>query len=280
MTNKLLTVTSLSGGKTSSYMAIKYPTDRYVFAVVRTNDQNSSPKDKGLLREVQNRIPDFVASRELDETLLVVLKLEQEIGQRIDWVSSHLTFDDLIEKKKMLPNRRTRFCTEQLKIDPIFKYCYNLPSLGGIVSMNIGFRWDEQNRKERMLSECEKAYSYKVPFSASITSKRQQWKTIEYRIPNFPLIEDKIDRIDVLKFWQEKAGGWQFPSVSNCDFCYFHSVEENRRQAEMYPERFDWWKQQETKIGKTWDEDYSYQDIDNPDLSIQRLPLFACHCTD
>lgn len=69
--------------------------------------------------------------------------------------------------------------------------------------------------------------------------------------------------------------------MSNCDFCYFHAVEENRRQSEMYPERFDWWKQKEKQIGKTWDEDYSYQDIDNPDLSIQRLPLFAaCHCTD
>lgn len=274
---KMLSVTSLSGGKTSSYMAIHYPTDKYVFAVVKTTDPNAVPKDKGLLKEIQDRIPGFVASRELDETLLAVLRLEQEIGQKIDWVSSELTYDDLIRQKQLLPNRRIRACTQELKIRPIFEYCYNLPSLGGMVSMNIGFRWDEKNRASKLLEECDKAYSFRYPFSCSTTTKKQQWKTIEYRIPNFPLIDNHVSRTDVLKYWLSK--GWSFPSVSNCDFCFFHSVKENREQLEKYPERFKWWESQE-EGGRQWNNEYSYSELRDSSDSIKELPLFSCHCTD
>jgi hypothetical protein len=71
------TVTSVSGGKTSAMMALEFPTDHYIFAVVLTDHQPSAPKDKGLLREVQKRIPWFVASHEADLTLLNMLRLEQ-----------------------------------------------------------------------------------------------------------------------------------------------------------------------------------------------------------
>ena len=49
--NELLSVSSVSGGKTSAYMALHYPTDKYVFAVVKTLDKNAIPKDKGLLNQ-------------------------------------------------------------------------------------------------------------------------------------------------------------------------------------------------------------------------------------
>lgn len=49
------TVTSVSGGKTSAMMALEFPTDHYIFAVVLTDHKLSAPKDKGLLRECQDR---------------------------------------------------------------------------------------------------------------------------------------------------------------------------------------------------------------------------------
>jgi hypothetical protein len=108
-------VTSVSGGKTSAMMALEFPTDHYIFAVVLTDHQPSAPKDKGLLRECQNRIPWFVASHEADLTLLNMLRLEQELGRRIDWVASQYSLDrylwqdtDLVgyrsHGKFMLPN--------------------------------------------------------------------------------------------------------------------------------------------------------------------------------
>jgi len=273
-----MTVTSVSGGRTSSYMAIHYPTDKYVFAVVKTTDKNAIPKDKGLLREVVDRIPDFVASRELDETLEVVLRLEQEIGTRIDWVSSDMTYDQLIDKHQ-LPNQRLRICTDYLKLKPLFLYCYNLPSSGGVVSMNIGFRWDEKRRKEKLLGKCDRAYTYKIPISCNIKTKKQEWKNIEYRVPQFPLIDDYIDNKKIISFWMNKEG-WNFPKYSNCDFCFFNSVEKLKEQITLYPERFLWWKEQEEKENATWDSRYSYAEVEDSNLSISHTPLFSCQCTD
>tara|TARA_R110002167_G_scaffold149168_1_gene342383 strand:- start:9066 stop:9206 length:141 start_codon:yes stop_codon:yes gene_type:complete len=42
------TVNSLSGGKTSSYMAVHYPADYNIFALIRTNDKNCMLPDKKL----------------------------------------------------------------------------------------------------------------------------------------------------------------------------------------------------------------------------------------
>ena len=95
------TITSISGGKTSSMMAVEFPTDHY--AVVLTDQIEVAPSDKGLLREIQDRIPGFKASRELDQTLINVLKLEQLIGNRIDWVAAPFTFDELIHQTTDYP---------------------------------------------------------------------------------------------------------------------------------------------------------------------------------
>jgi len=42
-------INSLSGGKTSSYMAIHYPADVNIFACVCIDDQNCMPKDLTVL---------------------------------------------------------------------------------------------------------------------------------------------------------------------------------------------------------------------------------------
>ena len=45
------TVNSLSGGKTSSYIAANYPANYDVFALVRTDDKNCMFPDKKLRQE-------------------------------------------------------------------------------------------------------------------------------------------------------------------------------------------------------------------------------------
>ncbi|MFM7851477.1 MAG: hypothetical protein ACKO96_06035, partial [Flammeovirgaceae bacterium] len=171
------TVTSVSGGKTSAMMALEFPTDHYIFAVVLTNHQPSAPKDKGLLRECQNRIPWFVASHEADLTLLNMLRLEQELGKRIDWVASEYALDrylwqdtDLVgyrsHGKFMLPNAQHRFCTEETKLKPMFWHCYlNYFDGENPLLMNVGFRWDEPKRVESWTCDKDK---FKFPKSCSI----------------------------------------------------------------------------------------------------------------
>lgn len=65
-----ISVTSLSGGKTSSYMALHYPTDYNVFALVTIEAPSCSPKDKELVKWVSDKIgKDFIATAEDDKTL-------------------------------------------------------------------------------------------------------------------------------------------------------------------------------------------------------------------
>lgn len=277
-------ITSISGGKTSAMMAIKFPTDHHVFAVVLTRDSNAIPKDKGLLRECQNRIPWFEASRELDQTLLNMLRLEQELGSRIDWVASEFTFEDFIQNRTIypgfrtgsfrLPNKTTRFCTEQLKLNPIFWHCHN--NYGNdLILMNIGFRWDEPKRVENWTCDNDK---FKYPASCSISgSKKWSYDKKEWRISQFPMYENRIDKIDVARFWLEK--GWVFPEISNCDFCFHHRDIQQQRQYDLYPDRAQWWIDLESS-GHTFGERPLKNILAQPLLNVFDGDANLCHCTD
>lgn len=296
------TVTSVSGGKTSAMMALEFPTDHYIFAVVLTDHKPSAPKDKGLLRECQNRIPWFVASHEADLTLLNMLRLEQELGKRIDWVASEYTLDQVNTKKKMLPNAMHRFCTEETKLKPMFQYSFNnylnafracdiktkqeILILEEPLLMNIGFRWDEPKRVEGWTCDKEK---FKFPRKAwtglsengkscsLFFRKRQQYDEMEWRISRFPMYEHGISKLDVAKYWMEK--GWQFPEISNCRFCFHHRDIEQQRQAELETENLQWWLEQEEKTGHSFGKRPLKQILAQPLLDVygDREP---CHCTD
>lgn len=282
------TVTSISGGKTSSMMAVEFPTDYYVFAVVLTDQIEAVPSDKGLLREFQNRIPEFKASRELDQTLINVLELEQLIGKRIDWVAAPFTFDELIHQttdypsfrsgQMMLPNKRARFCTVQLKLMPIFWHCFlNYYEENNPVLMNIGFRWDESQRVERWTCDNDK---FKFPFACS-TSGRKQWQysSCEWRISHFPMYEAGISNPEVKEYWNNK--NWIFPSVSNCDFCFHHRPIQQQIQSKLYPDRAKWWIAAEDQSGSSFNKERLENILQQSILGIYTEDNQSlCHCTD
>lgn len=87
ITNKVVfmyTVNSLSGGKTSSYMALHYEADYNVFSLVCIDDASCTPSDKKLVQRVNDKLEqsqggkygDFIATAEDDQV--------QEISQA--WV--------------------------------------------------------------------------------------------------------------------------------------------------------------------------------------------------
>lgn len=298
------TITSVSGGKTSAYMAIHYPTDYYIFACVLTEDPNCHIKDKGLLRQIQNKLPQFEGSRELDLTLINVLRLEQELGQEIIWVAGD-NYDEIIRHKKALPNNRQRFCTELTKIKPIFEWCYmNLlePTFhrvtGSIksylpVEMNIGFRADEFKRvfkalnvnwnsdiKQYNWSESGSCERWKQPLSCDIQGQfkdRHRYVDFdEWRVRQFPLFEDNVYKEDVVKYWIKK--GWKFPDISNCDYCFFHTKHEIEKQLLNHPERFNWWCDKEKENGYTFKNKQNYLSFINTDNNVEEE--FDCNCTD
>ena len=80
------TVNSLSGGKTSSYIAANYPADYNVFALVRTNDKTCIYPDEKLRQVVSDKIGmEFIGTLEQDNIIKVMLDLEQFIGKEITW---------------------------------------------------------------------------------------------------------------------------------------------------------------------------------------------------
>ena len=147
------TVTSISGGKTSAYLAANYPTDHYVFALVRTSDKDCMYPDKKLRQVVSDKIgKEFIGTLEDDLIVHTILDLEQHLGVGINWVSG-VTFEESIKKKSdYLPNVMTRYCTTELKMRPIFHWWYNTFN-GNPIIMNMGYRVTEKTRADRMMEQ-------------------------------------------------------------------------------------------------------------------------------
>jgi hypothetical protein len=276
------TVTSISGGKSSCYMALNFPTEHYVFAVVLTDHTPSAPKDKALLRECQNRIPSFVASHEADQTLLNVLRLEQELGTEIKWVSAEFSLDQFVlsqtdlpsyrSGKPMLPNATTRFCTIEQKIKPIFWHCYMNWWNGDPFLMNLGFRWDERRRVENWNCKNDRM---RFPVSAPVYGGKWRKKEIEWRVPRFPLYEERITHDDVRRFWAKK--GWEFPEISNCRMCFHHTDIQLQRQAQADPDNAQWWVDAEARVGNTFGKRALKDILAQPILDVFHDEPCLCH---
>ena len=190
------TVNSLSGGKTSSYMAMHYPADHNVFSLVRIEAEYCTPKDESIVKYVSDKIGmDFIATAESDTTLYVVRDLEQKLGVNIKWVTGD-SFESVIKRKKALPNMMWRFCTTEMKMKPIFDYCQS--EIGQIVTMQIGFRYDEKERANKENT------SFKTVVGTS-ESGRNKWDEVYWREMSYPLIDSKVTHYNVSN-WAESSG--------------------------------------------------------------------------
>ena len=89
------TVNSISGGKTSAYIAAHYPADYNLFCLVTTSDKNCLYPDKKLRQIVSDKIGrEFIGTLEEDAIIHTMLDLEQYIGKEITWLNE-FDFDDL-----------------------------------------------------------------------------------------------------------------------------------------------------------------------------------------
>jgi diphthamide synthase (EF-2-diphthine--ammonia ligase) len=71
------TVNSISGGKTSSYLAKHYPADINIFSLVRIEDTNNlwmKGKDEKTRQLVSDKLgKEFVGTAEMDEIIYTIL---------------------------------------------------------------------------------------------------------------------------------------------------------------------------------------------------------------
>jgi hypothetical protein len=244
------TINSLSGGKTSSYMAAHYQADYNIFALITIEDNNCSPKDKALINYVSDKIGiDFIATAEDDLTLYAMRDLEQKIGKEIVWVSG-VSFDNLLKKRKALQNKMWRFCTVEMKLKPIYKWWKE--NINETVEMRIGYRANETKRAKRMLDRCdENGIMWQKFIESTNENGRNKWKSYPMRKPKFPLIEDNIFKDEIVEFWDNNKQV-PFAYLNNCVGCFHKKPETLCIMAALHPKKMNWFAMQEDKEMGTW----------------------------
>jgi len=268
------TINSLSGGKTSSYIAANYPADYNVFALVTTIDKNCLFPDKKLRQIVSDKIGrEFIGTLEDDKIIYTMLDLEQFIGLKIDWVVGK-TFDEITNRngKKYLPNVTQRFCTTEMKLQPIFDWWRK--EINEVVEMRIGFRANEQGRAKTMLEKTNKNGNseFKAIIGKTKNGNQNKWKNIEWQKPSFPLIKDNIYKDQIEMFWENK--NVRFAYMNNCVGCFHRTPVLLKYMSEKHENKFDWFMNTEKKGGygkRTFKIGMKYIDIKN---SLKQTKLF------
>lgn len=262
------TVNSLSGGKTSSYIAANYKADYNVFSLVRTDDKKCLFPDAKIRQEVSDRLgAEFIGTLEEDAIIYTMLDLEQYIGQKIDWVTGK-TFDEVINYngKTYLPNVTQRFCTTEMKLQPIFNWWQN--KFNEPVKMQIGYRANEGSRAKTMLSKTnQNGFS---TFKAIVGKRKTQnkWADIEWQKPMFPLIDNNIYKDKIEKYWKDKPV--RFAYMNNCVGCFHRTPILLKHLSDKHPNKYQWFIDAEQDTA-TFKNGMNYEQIKN---SFKQTKLF------
>ena len=242
------TVTSVSGGKSSAYIAANYPSDFLVFALVCIEDRRCTPKDAKLVQMVSDRIgQEFIATAEDDIILHTMFDLEQYLGQRIDWVTGP-TFDAVIDspRNNVLPSAMRRFCTAEMKMAVIFKWWQNHCNIGEgeHVKMQIGFRAGEESRAKKQLARTnEHGLLEEHHIVGKHSNGNNKWADTPWQKPTYPLIENRIYKDAVNEFWKDKPV--RFAPYNNCVGCFHRNPIFLRKMWDDHPEKMEWFASKE-----------------------------------
>ncbi len=262
-------------------MAVHYPADYNLFALVRIEAEYCKPKDESIVKYASDKIGmDFIATAESDKTLYVMRDLEQLIGREITWLTGD-TFEQVCRKRKALANQMKRFCTGEMKIKPMFNWW--MKNINEIIEMRIGYRYDEKERSERFTT------SSKTIIGRNSTDTRNKWGEIEWRIGNFPLIESKIFHYQIYK-WATNTN-LVFPKDSNCVGCFHKPLQQLRKNWDDEPLKMHWFDNMEKnnygskKKPVKWKSEMTYENIKK--IGLQEDFIFgvgagcqAGYCTD
>lgn len=246
---------SISGGRTSAYMAVHFPADFNVFAAVCIDNQASKVKDKGLLIAIRSKLErynerygEFIGSPEDPKTFKVVLDLEQMMGREIFWVRGE-SFDAMARRKKALPNQEWRFCTTEMKMRPIAEWIWQ-NNEAQKVSNCVGIRIDEA---QRVKTEGHRSQSIDIQVGNHKSGKKK-WLNFEFAEATYPLIFDDNGNYAPIK--KSEIYGWadksvlDFPVSSNCQFCFHKGVKELIENQQRHPDIFQAAEDMETAHGK------------------------------
>lgn len=263
MRDNLITVNSISGGKTSAYLMANYPANINIFSLVRVEDKANlwmKGKDEKTRQLVSDKIgKEFIGTVEMDEIIYTILDLEQFTGQGVNWVAGE-TFEQVIKNHGgYLPNKMSRFCTTDMKIIPIFDFLQKTVELP--VKMRIGLRLTEKNRMENILERADETglEQFKTIVGKSKNGKRNKWGMVDYRYTQFPLIQDGVPKDVIYNYWEDKPV--RFAYRNNCVGCVNRNPLFLSHIAQKDKSSFDWFIKQEQITGNTFNSEADYKDV-------------------
>ena len=250
------TINSLSGGKTSSYLAVHFPADYEIFSLVCVDDAKCGHPDKSVMKFANDKLSNYastfgevIGTAENPTILKTMIDLEQKLGKEIIWVRGD-SFDKVVKKRKALPNQQDRFCTTEMKMKPIFEWCYMHLELP--IKMRVGYRMDEAHRIERFTTE------FKTSLQANKRKVwRHKWQSIEWREGDFVLKNTSHERIQ--KFWQ--GSDIIFPKDSNCQMCFWKNEQQILRNSINCHPQINWANNIEKQVKRRFRFDYTIQQI-------------------
>lgn len=251
------TVNSLSGGKTSSYIAAHYPADLDIFSLVRVKDAAVRFPDEKVRKEVEDRIQaPFIGTAEDDTIIYTMLDLEQYIGRPITWITGP-TFEDLVKKKGgYLPNKMARYCTTELKTVPIATWLHNNV---GPVRMRFGYRANEVSRKNTMVEKLNGRGFTEVKIIVGKRGSKNKWESVDYCQPEFPLIDTPTYKDTIEEFWKDKPV--RFAYMNNCVGCWWRTPLLLKKMHQKFPEKMEWFARLENDNKGTFKTEVSYDEI-------------------
>lgn len=256
------TVNTVSGGKTSSYIAANYPADYNVFSLVRTDDTKCMFPDDKIRQQVSDRLgTEFIGTLEDDTIIYTMLDLEQHIGQKIDWVTGK-TFDEVIDKGGgTLPDPMRRYCTTEMKMKPMFEWWRN--NVNTPCEFRLGFRANETRRAKRTLGKVNSNGFLEMKAIVGKRGTLNKWADIEWQKPTFPLIEDNIYKDNIEEYWKGK--NVRFAYMNNCVGCFHKTPMLIKKMYEKHPNKINWFASKERVKHKkdVWykDKNLSFKDI-------------------
>jgi 3'-phosphoadenosine 5'-phosphosulfate sulfotransferase (PAPS reductase)/FAD synthetase len=216
--------------------------------------------DEGLRPDVHVVFAD--TGKERAETYRFVADVITEWGVEVRTVFRRGYFTQLITDRKFLPNPVMRFCTSELKIEPMRAFMEaRYPSWANVV----GFRADEPSRVSRTRQrEAESS---------------DPWASV------FPLHEAGVTEADVVAFWKAQPFDLQLRKhEGNCDLCFLKGVSIRSGIIRDRPDLAAWWIEQEHRTGGRFRSDSpTYANLLNspqfPEMSDD-LSTMECFCHD
>ena len=194
-------------------------------------------------------------------------------------------FAALVRHKKMLPNFRMRFCTQELKVNRLFEKMTELGYDPDAYADCIGIRADEPRRVAN-IRKSEGGRDILMPMAEAGDTHRE-----------------------VMQFWAGRNFNLGLPVsgkntlYGNCDLCFLKGTTANARAIAMEPERAEWWIEIERSLPQRLDKSkadfghstfrmgVSYQQLRDKAIQMNQqdilfsedelIPVMDCtNCTD